>query len=392
MTPTCMEMKPKHWKLLAGVSLATVFCAALAATEADNTASGKAEKRVTAYQTWGYQPWWMKANWRALDLGQWQRVIFFELPIAANGTIGGMETLPVQWRSMAKQAAVCGTAFDLAFTLFDELKFEQIFSSASRRSTLLEEIITLTKQAGATGVHLDVEIYKPISQEAAQGYREFVQQLGRRLRELGPSHILSIFGVVGAAQELLDKPTIEALDFIVVQGYDMHWKAGPAAGSVAPLKGNHRLTWEKSLQYYLDLEVERSRLLFSFPYYGYEWPVTSAAPGSATSGTGKEISYAPLPRQWVPNIQISALKQSQRYGSQRDAETGSPYYLYQDEKGKWWQGWYEDEISLAEKLAFIEKERLAGIAVFPLGYDAGKLGSVLARRWGSRPQCHPTPS
>lgn len=384
------RMKAKHWRGLIGLASALSVGLAGAQQGEKTVTSEKAVpgKDASAYQAWGYQPWWMSAYWPAVDLEQWQRVIFFELPVEEDGSVRGETFLPAGGQTMAQQAARCGTALDLAFSLFDEKKFEQIFSSSSLRSNLLRSILALVQQSGAKGVHLDVEIYKPVSEEAVQGYRDFVHRLKRRLHDLDSSYILSIFGVVGAAQDLLDKATLTQVDYVVVQGYDAHWKAGPKAGSVAPLKGGHDLSWEKSLRYYLNLGVERSRLLFSVPYFGYEWPVTSEAPGSATTSHGKEMSYAPLPPQWVPNIRLSALEQSRQHGAERDPQTGSPYYTYQDDNGSWWQGWYEDEESLSQKLDFIEKEGLAGVAVFPLGYDAGKFDELFADKWGKHATCY----
>lgn len=377
---------PLH--IVSGVAGLLVSALALAAPAAIAPKSQSDQ----AYQTWGYQPWWMHANWPAIDLGLWRRVILFELPITAEGAISGKESLPPDWEDMAGQASRCGTAFDLAFTLFDETIFEQVFSSATRRETLLRQMLELHGQAGASGIHLDVEIYQNVSANAVKGYREFVKRLSRELRRKDARQLLSIFGVVGAKQELLDASTISAVHNIVVQGYDAHWRDSPVAGSVAPLKGGHKLSWENSLKYYLALGVPRSKLLFSVPYYGYEWPVENAQPGSATTGSGKDMTYAPLPVEWVPKIQLSALEQGRAHGARRDPETGSSFYTYQDAQGNWWQGWYEDEASIARKMAFVEQEKLAGIAVFTLGYDAGHFDALLTSAWGKRPACYALPA
>jgi hypothetical protein len=346
-----------------------------------------ADGRERLHQAWGYQPWWMHANWQALDLGLWDRAIYFELRVEADGSIANAGALPVTWRKLGRATARCGSALDLAFTLFDERKFERLFSSAAARDTLLREIVSLVKAGDAMGVHLDFEVYGRVGEEALQGFREFVGRLRRDLDQESPGRILSVFGVVGAARDLYDRATLSNIDFVVIQGYDAHWDTGLRAGSIAPLTGNHSLSWERSLRHYLRLGAERSRLLFSIPFFGYEWPVTSAAPGSPTTGDGQEMTYARLPRAWVPRIPISAEEQSKRYGTLRDPETGSPYYAYQDASGHWRQGWFEDQASLAEKLAFIRREGLAGVAAFPLGYDAGAFDPLLARAFGKRPDC-----
>jgi hypothetical protein len=343
-----------------------------------------------AFEIWGYQPWWMQENWPSIDLGLWRRAIFFELPVHADGRIGELPASTQQLAEMASDAHRCGSHLDIAFTLFDEPIFEQIFVSEPRRRMLISEIAAIAMQSKAHGIHLDFEIYKPVTPVAISGFRNFVAELKSRLHDEAPHRKLSLFGIVGASQELVDKETLDNFDFVVIQGYDAHWRTGPATGSVAPLKGNHAQTWEKSLKYYLQLGAQRSRLLFSLPYFGYEWPTTAPQPGSRTTGHGHEISYAPVPRHWVPEIVRSAIEQSQRHGKMRDHETGSPYYAYQNAEGKWQQGWFEDEASMIEKFSFIKREKLAGLAAFPLGYDRGTLDPLLGHMFGRRPHCTPT--
>jgi spore germination protein len=385
-------MKKKQWKPVLGALAAAVLASGLAlSVSAYRSATPVSSTRDQGMQqhVWGYQPWWMSANWPSVDLGLWHRAIFFELAVEADGRISNIDTLPAGWQGMGAAAAGCGSALDLAFTMFDEKKFEQLFTSTAHRMALLDEILALTRAAGAQGAHLDFEIYKRVSDASVAGFRDFVRQLRERLRQENGASVLSLFGVVGAAQNLLDRDTMPHVDFIVIQGYDMNWIAGPNAGPVAPLRGSHPLNWEKSLQHYLKLGAERSRLLFSIPYFGYEWPTQSGAPGSATTGRGVEMTYAPVSAEWVPRIPFSALARSKAHGSLRDPETGSPYYAYRDSSGNWRQGWYEDETSLSEKLAFIKREQLAGVAAFPLGYDAGQMDAVVGGAFGRRPHCRP---
>jgi spore germination protein YaaH len=61
----------------------------------------------------------------------------------------------------------------------------------------------------------------------------------------------------------------------------------------------------------------------------------------------------------------------------RDPASGSPYYAYQEPSGGWRQGWFEDDRSLAAKFEFVKQQQLAGIAVFPIGYDDGAFDALL---------------
>jgi spore germination protein YaaH len=126
--------------------------------------------------------------------------------------------------------------------------------------------------------------------------------------------------------------------------------------------------------------VPRTKVLFSIPYYGYEWQVSSGNQGASTIGPGITVSYAPVHADLLPDIRVSVLERVSLYGVKRDPESGSPYYVYRTAQGHWYQGWFEDNISLAAKLDFIKREKLCGVAAFPLGYDAGNFDALLQEK------------
>jgi spore germination protein YaaH len=166
-----------------------------------------------------------------------------------------------------------------------------------------------------------------------------------------------------------------------VQGYDAAWTGSRAAGPVAPLRGRSAVTWERGLDDALRLGVARERILFSVPFFGYEWPTGSARPYAATRGPGRTTTFAAVDAQRLPAIRIDAQARIARFGARRHLSSGAPYYVFADRDG-WWQGWYEDEWSLARKLAFVKREGLAGVAAFAYGYDGGALSGLAARELG----------
>src|SRR5690606_20894095 len=150
------------------------------------------------------------------------------------------------------------------------------------------------------------------------------------------------------------------------------WSNGPTAGPVSPLAGWEGVNWEAILARYLALGVPRDKIVLTVPFYGYEWPTASDRPGAPTRGLATTITYAPVSADYLPLIRVNAREQVRRHGARRDPVSRSPYYVYRGTDG-WYQGWYEDAESLQAKYAFIRRERLAGIAIFLLGYDGGEL-------------------
>lgn len=331
---------------------------------------------------WGYYPWWMRDYWRSHDLSIYDRVKFFEIEVGDDGRLAERNGWPRQWAALQKHVRGWGGKVDITITLFGASRFERIFAQPERCSRLLDDLLPLTRTAD--GVQLDVEVFEPVSPEAVDRYRTFCRQLKAGLQDQGGGKSLSAFGVVGAVTPLYDRLTIEQLDHIVVQGFDAHDAGSARAGPVAPLQGPDAGTWESALRHYLSLGAVRRQVLFSVPFYGYEWPTDSAAVGAATRGKGRELTYGPVDARLLPHIRTNARAQVAAHGLRRDDATGSPYYTYRDAAGGWWQGWFEDELSLSAKLAYARHQGLAGIAVFPIGYDNGAFDGLLQRAFRGR--------
>ena len=315
------------------------------------------------YRIWGYYPYWLGEEWKRLDLGAYDSLLFFEIPIRNGGELSP----PVGW---PEHAPGSGQA---VFSLFDRATFERLFPDASARDRLVGNIVSLSKSGGLSGIQLDIEIQERVSRESAEGFRAFVAAL----RKASRGRALSLFVLSDDAAGLYDAKLFGFFDYLVLQGYDAHWRTGPSSGPISQLGGTGPDAWKNQLEKCLSLGVPRSRILFAIPYFGYEWPTRTDRPGAPTTGPGSIISYAPV--RGVPEIAASAESRVRDYGMRRDPDSGSPYYVFRN-GGQWIQGWFEDGNSLSGKLEFVKREHLAGIAAFPLGYDGGKFSALLRQK------------
>jgi spore germination protein YaaH len=327
-------------------------------------------------QIWGYYPYWLKDEWKKIDLALYDQVLFFEIPLSTDKQLMLGSDVLKDWRELAKTAKNKGSHLQLTFTLFDMQQFNQIFSSEELRRRLQDEMINLTEQTACSGLQLDFEIFGAVSKTSANGFRQFLKSLKHDLAE----KTLSLFVLTEDSAGLYDKNSLMIPDYIVIQGYDAHWKKSANAGPVSLLHGSMADSWDTSLKHFLSLGVPRNKILMSIPYYGYEWPTINDAPGALTRGEGREISFAPLPAGLVPEIQTSATERIQQYGLRRDVASGSPFYVFRDETG-WKQGWFEDETSLSAKFNFINEQHLAGVAVFSMAYDGENFQGLLRRHF-----------
>jgi spore germination protein YaaH len=326
---------------------------------------------------WGYYPWWLREHWRGRKLSFYEGLNFFHLDIADDARLPQRHGWPEEWQALRTALRAQGQALHLSVTLFEAARFERLFTDERRRARLLAALLELAPTCD--GVHLDFEVFDPASAAALAGLRQFCRALRDGLRARPAPVALSAFGVMGARTELYDRATLALFDQVVVQGYDSHHADSARAGPVAPLRGPYAVTWENTLRHYLALGVDRRQLFFGLPFFGYEWPTTSDAVGAATRGKGTEVTYALKDPVRLPDIRISARERVAAHGLRRDGVSGSPYYTFRDAAGGWRQGWFEDEASLGEKLAFARREALGGVAVFPVGYDDGAFDTLLER-------------
>ena len=328
-------------------------------------------------QAWGYYPTWLTDAWRHIDLAPWNRIILFDVPADANGSL----SLPADWNSawqpLAATVDARGGQLDVAVTVLDEARFATLFNNSAARERMAAGLLRVAELPCVRGVHLDVEVYRSAPSSLLTQYRAWVSDLTKRLSSHSPPIQVTAFVPMGGEVALYDPPTLRLFDHLVVQGYDAHTRSGSIAGPVAPLRGPHAMSWENSLAQMLAWGVPRAKILFSLPYFGYEWPVESDAPGARTLGDGIEITYAPVDPERLPLIRVNAMERVRAHGLRRDPQTGSPYYAFRDRNNHWRQGWFEDAVSLAEKKRFLDDEDLAGAAAFPVGYDAGAFNDLI---------------
>lgn len=337
-----------------------------------------------APRAWAYIGWWQPESWRTAALGQLDRLLFFELRVAPTGEIAERNGWPEKWADLRLAARQNNTPLDLTLTLFEPATFNTLFSSTDAIRRLLDETSSLANDEGVNGLQLDFEIYSHARPDAIDRYREFVRDLSKRLRLQSTPKNLSVFLPVGGESRLYDAATLAQVDQVVLQGYDSHWAESKTAGPVAPLTGHDVVTWEKAVALGASLGVPRTRMLLSFPLYGYEWKVKGRTLRSATAGKGSTTSFAPIAVDRPHDIEFNVQDQVRRYGASHDPASGSSYYQFRRKDGQYMEGWFEDWWALGRKVDYLLNEKLGGIAFFLLGYDDGQLVDYFFRRRGPR--------
>lgn len=332
----------------------------------------------------GYYAWWTRGLWLDLDLSLYDKLFFFDLTPASDGSLLARNGYPFAWQGLIQRADSFQVPVIPTLALLNADSLEALFLDPDHRLHLLESSLTLIEESGGEGLHLDFEWFAPAEDTLREGFHSYVDTLVASVEDLYPDAELSMFVPAFHPEGMIDLARIpDAFSEIMVQGYDLHWQTGPHAGPLAPLQGWKDNNWQTILASMDERGLDRQRLFLTVPYYGYEWPVSSPEMGAQSRGTARVTTFARLDTLNLPEMQLASSDRAAQYGLKRDSTSRSPYYVFEDSTG-WNQGWFEDAVSLDQKYDFVSREGLAGVAIFPIGYDDSLLDALLIEQFGIR--------
>lgn len=331
----------------------------------------------------GYHVYWTNDAWQNYPFDVLDAVLFFDLEVGADGHFTNRHGWPDRWLPMQRYATERETQVIPVISLMNPDAFAELFQSSGAQETLENEILDLfVDNPGIAGVQLDFEVFVPMPDGVRDAVTRFVRSLDERMEEDVPGRSLSMFLLAYDNADVLDEVALsEVLDFLVVQGYDLHARADEQAGPVAAAEGWGRRSWEFIVDRYRQLGVPDEKIVMSVPYFGYEWPTVSDSVRSRTRGPGRSLTLAPVDSAHGGANRVSGRLRAAEHGPQRDSLSQVPYYVYSDTSGTW-QGWFEDEHSLAAKYRFVQNRGLRGVAIFPLAYGDDETHQTLRGAFG----------
>ncbi len=331
----------------------------------------------------GYHAWWAGEAWANYPLAGLDRLYLFEVELSPEGGLGDTHGWPDRWEPLVASAHSAGVSVVPAITLHPDSAVEALLENPGAIDKAAASIaILVASHPELDGIHLDLEVFRPISAQARQGYVALTQAVREHLNRTRPGAVLSVFlPALDVADAYDERALAEVADYVVVQGYDLHHRTGDRAGPVAAVGGWDPLSWDAVIDRLLKLGLAPGSLVMGVPLYGYRWPTEGPEPGSPTRGPGVALPIT-APPDVLPELP-RAMDEAERYGLRRDPRSDSPYYTYRDDQG-WVQGWFEDERSLRAKHDFVRRRGLGGVAYFPLAYAPPDLRRALERQGRSR--------
>ena len=328
------------------------------------------------HEVYGYLPYW-RLDSGTVDRIQYDLVstiAFFGLGIKGTGDI---DTAWVGYREYVGDdaAAVTNAAHDHGvrvvptFQLFDSAsgapKMTAFLASTVAQDRFIAQALALMAARKADGASLDFEPVGALNARAA-GFLGFVARFRAALKAHLPGATLVNATSAGASQTVI-AGLVPLVDRQMLMAYNYRWTGSTVTGAIAPLDNATRdvkIHLARMLQW-----APAASILLGVPYYGYDWPVTSAVPNAtvrtdkATFGAVKSVTYASARDFLAAHPEVV-----RNY----DALEGSGFYTYWDATHLTFrQVYFEEERSLSAKYDYAIASGLAGVGIWTLDNDRG---------------------
>jgi spore germination protein len=233
---------------------------------------------------------------------------------------------------------------------------------------LVDDIYPIMEKYGFTDLNLDIESFQESDEPIQQQFTAFVTEVKRGLDQKSLGTLTVEITPVSLIKPRLTAATelAQIADFIVLMAYDFHYINSYLTGPVAPIGGVDKIREydvETALKLALNI-IPPQKLILGIPLYGYEWETLSNRLGAPTiPGGGATAS----------NRRIEELMSTCEACLEAfDKQSQQPYLIFP--AGKYFhQIFYENEESMQRKLKLAQKEQIAGVALWALGYEGERI-------------------
>ena len=234
----------------------------------------------------------------------------------------------------------------------------QVLTHTSSRENLTNNLISMAIQYDLDGINVDFET---LSTEAGESYVQFIRELSIKCKNNGI--VLSVDNYVPSSYTAFYDRKEQACfaDYIVIMGYDEHYKGSEEAGSVSSIDfvtNGIRDTLK---------EVPAEQVILGMPLYTRLWSETAGEDGKVT--VSSEVVNMKAQQTIIDN--------SGAVPKWLDKEQQN--YIEYTQDGVTYKMWMEDEKSLEQKLKVAKKNKLAGTSVWKLGMEPSSIWDTIIK-------------
>ena len=251
-----------------------------------------------------------------------------------------------------------------SLSLYDTLAY------AEKRSAIISNLISLSKEYGVDGINVDFET---IGKSSGEVFIQFIRELCIACHQ--NNLVVSVDNYVPRTFNTYYNRKEQGVfaDYVIIMGYDEHYAGSKVAGSVASI-GFVREGIEETLK-----EVPKEKVINAVPFYTRVW--------EETPKTDEEIAAIDPGEEYVTyNLSVLAtpamkneeeLLNNYHATATWDAETMQNYATWQIGE-KTYEVWLEDSASLTAKLEFMKAFELAGVAGWEISLAASYVWDIIS--------------
>jgi spore germination protein YaaH len=232
----------------------------------------------------------------------------------------------------------------------------EVLSHKDSRAKIINRLISDAQTYGYDGINIDFE---KVTEQTAEHYLQFVRELSFACRSSNIILSADTYVPMSYNTHYNRKELGFWLDYIVIMGYDEHWKGDSEAGPVASIQ-----FVENGIVNTL-ADVSADKVINAMPYYERVWYETKNTDGSVTVSS-RDMSMEAA----------QSLLDSNGAKTMWDEDT-CLYYGSYESNGTTVKIWLENAVTLEEKMKLYQKYNLAGVAGWRLGLENNDVWAVI---------------
>ena len=316
----------------------------------------------------GYYSIWSKtADWSNLSFGNISTLALFNIAPLENGDLQDDydSVIPDELITIAHDNGV-KVIISFGPTVGDTAVIDSILGNTSSNENTLNNILGIIQRHNFDGIDLDIESVNPINSITGESNKmlmtNFVRDLKTKLNAVNPDY--RIYVAVGPyyqdEDKIFDLRTLQNyVNYVMMMNYNYYGSWSSTAGPNSPYNDNGNGYYDTIKHY--EGEMNKSKLLFGVPWYGYEWKTVNneRLAERDINGRFKIIGY----KNYIDFVD--------GYNKNWDDEWKTPWYT-RKQGDQWIEGYYEDIQSLEIKYDFAISEDLGGVGIWQLGYGTGR--------------------
>ncbi len=247
----------------------------------------------------------------------------------------------------------------------------ELLSKTSNRDKLIGQLISEVLKHGIDGINVDFE---HISKECGEHYLQFLRELSLKCRQ--NEIVLSVDNPVPSqysTQYNLEEQG-KIVDYVILMGYDEHHAGSYESGPVASPD-----FVETAIKEALKV-VPEEKLINAVPFYTRLWKEVLKTEEELEAQEGTDAAEYPytVTSQAYSMKKIYVAIDNANAEVVEDKNTGLNYAEWEAD-GATYKVWLEDETSLEDKLKFMKKYKLAGVASWRLGYEKSGIWELILK-------------